>query len=77
MCLHGSPHLKSCKQLHIWKPLGPMTTRWLAFDSLYLYMTLTTASVGTFSMSPENESNDVVPNMVGSVKSVATASSGI
>ena len=32
---------------------------------------------GTFSTSPENESNNVVPNMVGSVKSAATASSGI
>ena len=32
--------------------------------ALYLYTTLTTASIGTFSTSPENESNDVVPNMV-------------
>ena len=75
--LHGSPHLKTCKQLHIWKPLDPMTTVWLAFDYLYLYMTLTIASIGTFSTSPENESNDVVPNMVVSVESAATASSGI
>ena len=37
----------------------------------------TTASIDTFYTSPENESNNVVPNMVVSVKSAATASSGI
>ena len=77
VCLHGSPHLKTCKQLHNLKPLGRMTTIWLAFDSLYLYTTLITASIGTFSTILENESNDVVPNMVVSVESSATASSGI
>ena len=57
--------------------IGSDDNKMLAFDSLYLYMTLTTASIGTFSTSPENESNDVVPNMVVSVKSAATASSEI
>ena len=33
--LLGGRHLEVCKQLHSWKPFGPMTTIWLAFDSLY------------------------------------------
>ena len=37
VCLRGSPHLKTCKPLHNWKPLGPMTTVWLAFDSFVVY----------------------------------------
>ena len=36
VCLHGSPRLKTCNQLHIWKPLVPMTTIWVAFDSWYI-----------------------------------------
>lgn len=40
-------------------------------------MALTKALIDTFSTSAENETNDVVPNMVVSVKSAAAASSGI